>query len=134
MIRVTFDFNAIKAVAAESDDIHLVKQLAVPSTSLAQLYHNSNTSGDRIYHFDVFNNSTDLALLLFGKWNISPDKYKQYHAVYAIDKKNTDKVSVKQIQCDKIQTISMHVEGRPDYIESFLKKLDISSINRLLVN
>jgi hypothetical protein len=133
MVRVTFHFNDNKTSAAESDDIHLVKELAESSTSLEQIYHNSKTSGERVYRFDEFNNSTDLALVLFGKWNTTPDKYRQYHAVYTMDKKNTDKVSVKTITCDKIQTISMHIEGRPDYIESFLNKLNISSYNNMLI-
>lgn len=133
MIRVSFDFNDNKAVAAESDNIHLVKQIGERSASIEQIYHNDHTSGARIYHLNVFNSSTDLAFLLFGKWNTNPDKFGQFHALYAMDKKNTDKVSVKLISCDKIQTISMHVEGRPDYIESFLKKLDTDKINNMLI-
>lgn len=132
MIRVTFDFNNPRAVAAETDDIHLVKQLSVPSTSLAQLYHNNKTSDERLYSLCVFNRSTDLAFLLFGKWNINPDKYRQYHPLYTMDKKNTDKATVKQIACDKIQTISMHIEGRPDYIESFLKILSAERLNSII--
>jgi hypothetical protein len=132
MIRVTFDFNNNRAVAAETDDIHLVKQLSVSSTSLAQLYHNNKTSDNRIYSLNVFNRSTDLALLLLGKWNIDADKYGKYHAVYAMDKKNTDKFTIKQVTCDKIQTISVHIEGRPYYIESFLKSLQIEKLNSII--
>jgi len=37
----------------------------------------------------------DLALILYGPWNLKPDQYKRYRASYVMDKKNTVKVTPK---------------------------------------
>jgi hypothetical protein len=60
-------------------------------------------------------------------------KMKSYQAIYSLDKKNTDKVSPKKITCDKIQTISVQVDGSPFYTEEFLKLLNTEKLNSLIV-
>jgi hypothetical protein len=72
-------------------------------------------------------------MLLFGKWILKQDQYHSYHSAYFADKKNTDAGTVKKIPCDKVQTIVLHVEGSPKYINEFIQSFDTEKLNRLVV-
>ncbi|MGH2647756.1 MAG: hypothetical protein ACRDE8_09325, partial [Ginsengibacter sp.] len=57
-----------------------------------------------------------------------------YHSRFFDDKKNTDKVTLKKIPCDKVQTISIHIEGSTGSVNQFMKVFDTQKINSLIVN
>lgn len=132
IIRVKYEFNKNVTSVTRDGELRLVKQLQVPEALLAQIYHNSKTDDHASFDQNQFYRCTDLAYLLFGKWNMVPDKFKQYHAQFMSDKKNTDKITVKSVPCDKIQTIAVHIEGRPDHIEAFLKQLNTEKLTELI--
>jgi hypothetical protein len=133
MIRVKFIFNNDDAYISESENMHFVKQIQVPNTSLAQLYHNTKINDVTIYQLNEFDRNTDAALLLLGNWSVPSVGLFRYHAAFALDKKNMDKFSEKKIPCDKLQTISVSVEGSVHYINEFLKSLDAVQLNKQIL-
>lgn len=125
MLRVSLNVNDYIAIAND-DDKKIVHQLAIPASTLALLVHNSSPNENEI--FGQYLRSPDVALLLFGKWILKQDQYHSYHSAYYADKKNTDAVSIKKIPCDKVQTLVLHVEGAPKYIEQFLRSFNIQKL------
>ena len=130
LIRVSFNVNDYIAIAND-DNKKIVNQLSLPSVTLGLMLH--NTSPDEHEEFGQYLRSTDLAMLLFGKWSLKLDQYHSYHAAYFADRSNTDAATVKKIPCDKIQTMILHVEGSPKYINQFIQSLDVEKMNRLVV-
>ena len=110
----------------------ITNQLSVPGSVLAISIHNNQPDENEIFELDQFTRSPDFAFILFGKWQTKPDSYNSYHAVYTLDKKNTDHETVKRIPCDKVQTIVLHVEGSTNYTSQFLQSLNIHKLNSLV--
>ncbi len=133
IIRIKFKFNEGDDIASETGNLIPVTQLSIPGSALARQYHNDKPDEGAIFDMDQYSRTTDLAFILFGSWNLIPDKYKHYHASYTLDKKNTDKVSPKKTASDMIQTISVHIEGSPYYIGEFLKRMDPVTLTSLLI-
>ena len=128
IIRIKFKFNTGDDIASETGSLIPSKQLTVSGSALARQYHNDKPDEGASFDMDQFSRATDLAFILFGSWNLNPDKYKHYHASYTLDKKNTDKLTQKITPCDLIQTISVHVEGSPHYIGEFLEQMDPATL------
>lgn len=132
-IRVRFNYSIAAAdeyAVTDPDQAAIInkttKSLPVAGAFLSIIQHNSKPDNG-------WGHGTDLALLLFGKWNPKYDEYYSYHADFTKDKKNTDAVSVKKITCDKVQTININVEGNTRYINQFLQVLDVQKLNDRIV-
>ncbi len=132
ILRIKFKFNAGDDIVSETGYMISVTQLSVPGSTLARQYHNDKPDEGAIFDMDQFSRSTDLAFILYGAWDMSPDKYKHYHASYTLYKKNTDKLTPKLTSCDTIQTISVHIEGSPYYIGEFMKLLESGILTSLI--
>lgn len=132
LLRVSFDVNESISLSSGEPRINTVRPLQISGSAVALLLHNDYP--DRTTTDDAFQQSTDLAFLLFGKWNLQPDAAHGYTAAYAADRRNTDQASVKKTPGEKIQTITLHIEGRPDYINRFLPLLDVQQLNALITN
>jgi hypothetical protein len=132
MIRVKIIINQGLAGPTSSNDFKITNKLLLPGSALAISIHNNQPDEGEIYDLDQFTRSPDLAFILFGKWQPKPDAYNLYHAMYTLDKKNTDGESVKKVPCDKVQTIVLHVEGSTNYTHQFLQTLDIHRLNILV--
>jgi hypothetical protein len=133
MIRVKFDINPENAIVSSIlDNLRVTAQLHVTHAAVAIQAHNDKTDERAIFGLDQLNRCSDLAFVLFGKWNMKPDSYQYYHPVYSNDKKNTDQITPKNIPSDKVRTIALHVEGSPRYINSFLQSLDTEKINNMI--
>jgi hypothetical protein len=130
LMRVSFNINDY-TTPAFSETVKMEKPLPVPSAALAALFHNSQP--DEFDRLSQFLRSPDFALLLFGKWITRLNQYNSYDAVYRSDKKANDAVSVKKIPPDKVQTISVFIEGSPGYINRFLQSFDPQKLNSLVV-
>jgi len=128
-IRVTLNVNDYIATANDGDK-KVVKQLGTPTT-IGLLLHNDSPNEHEV--FGQYLRSTDIALLLFGKWLPKPDESHNYHSGYFADKKNMDAVTVKEIPCDRVQTIVLHIEGSQKYVNQFLQLLDMQKLNSLVV-
>jgi hypothetical protein len=102
------------------------KPLHIRNAALAITEHN-------IHPDNEWGHSSDLAFLLFGKWDLKYDEYYLYHAAFTKDKKNLDAFTVKQIPSDKVQTIAVHVEGGPSYIDRFLQSLDTEKLYSMIL-
>jgi hypothetical protein len=129
MIRVSFNMNDYVAIA-DDEEKKIVNQVSVPGSTLGILIHNNAPDEHEI--FGQYLRSPDIALLLYGKWNLKQDQYHSYHSVYFADKKNTDMVTVKKIACDKVQTMVVHVEGSRNHINQFLQISEMQKIARLV--
>ena len=130
-LRVTFIFNE-RSSSTLDDDTKLVKPLSVPGTSLAVLFHNSDP--DQALLPLSFQTNPDFAFLLFGKWITKPDQYRMYKASYQFDKTAMDKVTIKKIPSDKVQTVFVVLEGRPKYINEFLQDFQSQELNKQIVS
>jgi hypothetical protein len=131
IIRVTLNVNDYIAMA-DDDEKKIIKQLSAPASTMGLMIHNPSPDEHEI--FGQYLRSPDVALLLFGKWILKQDEYHAYHSVYYSDKKNTDMVTVKKILCDKVQTMVLHVEGGPKYINQFLQLLNTQKLNSWIIN
>lgn len=129
VLRVTFIFNE-QATATLDEDIKLVKPLAVAGTTLAAMFHNPNP--DQILGPSYPTNS-DFAFLLFGKWVTKPDQYRSYKASYYFDKAAMDKLTIKKIPSDKVQTVFIAIEGKGKYINEFLQAFDSQKLKNNLI-
>jgi hypothetical protein len=134
MIRVKIEVNPEEAIASSiTDNIQQTGELHIPHAVVAFRVHNNQTDEKAIFDLNQFNRCNDLAFLLFGNWNITPDGYQYYRAAYHSDKKNIDLVSSKTIHSEKVRTIAVHVEGSPNFINQFLQALDTDKISELII-
>jgi hypothetical protein len=134
MIRVKFEINPDDAIISSIlDDLRITNKLNVAHATVAFQAHNDKTDERAIFDLNQMNRSSDVALLLFGKWNLNPDSYQYYRPTYASDKKNIDGITPKTILSDKVRVIAVHVEGSPHYINVFLQSLDTEKLNNIIV-
>ncbi|MFI5185568.1 MAG: hypothetical protein ACHQF0_02520 [Chitinophagales bacterium] len=132
IIRVSMNINDYLAYADDDDgNKKIVKQLPIPGSTIALLLHNNSPDEHEI--FGQYLRSPDVVVAFFGKWMLKPDQYHSYHSAYFADKKNTDALTVKKIPCDKVQTIVLHVEGSPKYMNQFLQAFDTEKLKNLIV-
>jgi hypothetical protein len=135
MIRVKIGINQESAIATSiEEDIRVTRQLNVPHAVVSYQVHNDKTEDHAIFDLDQFKRCTDLAFVLFGNWNPTPNGYKRYYPSYNSEKTNIDGVTPKKITCDKVRTIVIHVEGAPKYIDQFLGSLDIEMLTGVIKN
>jgi hypothetical protein len=135
MIRVKIGINQESAIATSiEEEVRVTRQLNTPHAVVAFQIHNDKTDDHAIFDLDQFKRCTDLAFVLFGNWNPTPNSYKRYYPSYNADKKNIDMVSPKKISCDKIRTIVIHVEGGPEYINQFLNAWDTGGLTSMIKN
>ena len=99
---------------------------AAAGSSLAITEHNEHPGNE-------WGQGSDVALVLFGKWNTNADADQLYHAGFTADPKNTDHVTVKKMSCDRVQSISLRIEGDPVNIRALLGKLDAAAFAALVV-
>jgi hypothetical protein len=132
IIRVKFNFNYYRLQTSASESAKIVKELHKPGTVMSFLMQNDHTDENEIYANDQFIRSPLLAIILLGSWQTKMDEYKQFHAGFEADKKSVDVETVKRIPCDKIQNLSIHIEGSEKYINRFLLALDIGKLNSIL--
>jgi len=97
----------------------------IPAALFSVFQHNNEPDNE-------WGHGPDVAFLYFGKWDLKTDEYYFHHAGFSKDKKNTDPVSVKEIPCDKVQTITISAEGSPKYINQFLQSLDSQKLNSII--
>ena len=131
MLRVSFVFNE-NMTPSLGEASKMVRALTVPSSSFSALYHNPDP--DQTQLLSSFMTSPDFAFLLFGKWNTKWDEYKSYHATYSYDKAASDATTNKKIPSDKVQTISVGIEGGTANISRFIQSLPTQKLNALIVN
>lgn len=134
MIRVKYVLNSADGATLSTiqDNMHHSGAPHVAHAVLALQAHNDKTDEQGGFDLNQFTRCDDVVLLLFGNWNLQPNGYQYYHAAYYNDKKNVDLVTPKNITCDKIRTIEMHVEGAPAYINQFLQTLDTEKLSLLI--
>ncbi len=133
LIRIKFTMNPADAIVSSiTDNIHETGHPNIQHAVLAIQVHNDKTDERAIFDLNQFTRSNDLAFILFGNWNIKPDKYQYYRPAYNADKKNIDLVTPKVITSTKVRTIELHVEGAPLYINRFLQSLDTGKLYGIL--
>ncbi|MFL5741579.1 MAG: hypothetical protein ACJ75B_15245 [Flavisolibacter sp.] len=132
MIRIKFDINVPLLQVSSEDKFQYIKPISVPHASVALHYHNAHPKENEVFELNQFTRSPDLILLLVGPWQTKPDKSGLYHSGFELNKANLDYVSVKKTPCEQVQTIGIHVEGAPAYMNRFLEKLNLEKIELLL--
>ena len=91
----------------------------------------SNPDPDPIA-IDFFARSRTNVLLLIGDWNSKPAN-GGYRSAFYSQKTSTDKTTPKQIKCDQVQTIDVHLSGNPQAIRKFLSVLPRGELNALII-
>jgi hypothetical protein len=133
MIRVKIEVNSSDAIASSvTEDLHQTGQLKIAHAKIAFEAHNDKTDEQAIFELNQFKRCPDLALILFGNWNLTPDGYQYYRPTYRADGKKTDLITPKTIPSDAVRVIAMHVEGAPLYINQFLQSLDTDMLFRII--
>ncbi|PWT98053.1 MAG: hypothetical protein C5B52_12830 [Bacteroidetes bacterium] len=135
ILYVKFEFNLNVAEAygtsadpGNADDInHNAKPVNVPNAVMANIYHNKKGEGK-------LEAAPNFALILFGGWQSQFSEGYTHHANFMMNRENTDVVSVKKIPCDKIQTISLRLEGSNIHMNEFLHFLDTGKIYGMIVH
>lgn len=114
------------------------KKWLLPGTTSGGLLHNTlpmakeRLRSDGDYDMDYVY-PTDMGILFFGSWLPVESRYNMFQAGYTANRVNTDCVSVKKNNCDKIQVMTIHLEGNANNITHFINLLDTQKLNGLLV-
>ncbi len=133
MIRIKFSFNERAISPYGGGTPVFIKKISVPGAALAGMYHNSAPDEQAIFDLNQFHRSPDIYFLLFGKWKIPADPVFDHQPAFILDKENSNFASVKRITCEKVQTIAVHIEGSPAYLESFIRLFDGQMVHDLVV-
>lgn len=131
MLRVSFVFNQHMTPSLGKTS-KIVKPLTISNSSFSALFH--NTDPDQTQSLSSFLTSPDFAVVLFGKWNTKPDEDKSYHAAYSLNNSATDVTTEKRIQSDKVQTISVGLEGSTGSINQFIQSFPTQKLNAMITN
>jgi hypothetical protein len=113
------------------------KKWLLPGAAFGGLLHNSLPLGtDRLrsdgdYDMDYVH-PTDIGNIFFGAWLPVETQYNTYHAAFTASKINTDCVSPKKNSCDKIQVMTLYIEGKENNITRFVQLLDTQKISALI--
>ena len=135
LLYVKFEFNLPVAEAygtaldpENADDINNnAKAIVVPNAIIANVYRNKKAEG-RIEAQPNF------AMILFGGWQTKISQGYTHEANFSLSRANMDEVTDKRIPCDKIQTISLRLEGSNARMTEFLHSLDTGRINSMIVH
>ncbi|HVM88879.1 MAG TPA: hypothetical protein VMT76_11890 [Puia sp.] len=103
----------------------------VPDIFLVRNYFNDEP--DLLNKFDFYRRSKNFSLLLFGNWQRSPGNKQLYTATFALNKANTDHVSVKRIMSYEVQDIAIYLSGNKKAIHQFLKEADWNLLTQLVI-
>lgn len=111
--------------------------LKVSEASYAGLLVNKKTPDIDAYKFNYkgyyFNSPASVATILFGNYQ-PKDSYNNWRPMF--EKPYTSSAatlnSVKAIKCDVLQNLSVHIEGRPDKVNTVIKSIDWNSINSMI--
>lgn len=120
------------------DDKHLIPQkpLNIPGAFYAGVLHNLAPPDGQSYLINendyVYDHPSDIATILFGKWQNKRDSNNYQVAAYLTGKASTDLVSEKSAKCDAVQNIVLQIEGRPDKINEALNGINFREIQQLL--
>lgn len=129
-LRVTIQINEYNTVSI-SETTKAVKPLSVASSSFTTLFHNSDPDESSLP--DSFEQNPDFAMVLLGKWNTKLNQDRAYDAAYKSDQQEMKAGVAKKIPCDKVQTISVFVEGEPQNINDFLQIFNWKQLNSMIV-
>ena len=133
MIRIKFSFNERAISAYGGGTPVFIKKISVEGATLAGMYHNSAPDEQAIFDLNQFHRSPDIYFLLFGKWKIPSDPDFDHQPAFILEKENSNFASVKRITCEKVQSVAVHLEGSPSYLESFIRLFDGQMVHDLLV-
>ncbi len=128
-LEIFFEFNPGVGTVFSSDGEEQVTNYNLPGAVVAKSVHLSEPDPYTIpWHFDQWEN---LTLLLFGNWLTKTDQYKNYNAVFTLNKQN-DEHTPKKIMSDKVQTIAIHVMGNKTNMDKLIQQLNITSLNNAI--
>jgi len=137
---VTFDFNPYQTDRGMDGDAETLSEspLTIPPASFATLIANhvppKRNNYRPNYNGFAFENPSCGAMVLFGSFQPRDKEYSTYRCTYAKnyhDSKSTIG-DVKAVPEDKIQNISIHIQGRKDKVKSILGLLNWTTIDQLL--
>lgn len=130
-VEVFFEFNAHVGIlnSSDGDEEETATNYNLPGTAFAKLVHLSKPDPNTIpWHFDQWENMT---VILLGKWLAKTDQYKNYNAVFTLNRQD-DEHAPKKIMSDKIQTIAIHLMGSKTNMNKLIQQLDISKLNTVI--
>ncbi|HSN07869.1 MAG TPA: hypothetical protein VLS85_02470 [Hanamia sp.] len=111
--------------------------LKVPGASYAGLLVNKKAPDDHAYKFNykgyLFNSPAAIATILFGNYQ-PKDSYNNYRPMF--EKTFTSAAntigSVKNIKCDVLQNLTLHLEGGKNNVINVINHFDWSAIKEML--
>jgi len=140
LVLINFTVNERRAdfgVSYNDKTLTPQKTLSVPGAFFAGLAHNPNPPDKQDYLVNeqdyVYYHPRNVATVLFGKWQSKHNAYSQMVPVFVANSANTDLTSAKPVKCDSVQSLSMQVEGRPDYIQKILSTIDSDALKQLTI-
>ncbi len=111
--------------------------LQIPEASYAGLLVNRKTPDEHAYGFNYkgyfFNSPASIATILFGNYQ-PKDSYNNWRPMF--EKLFTSSVatlgSLKNIKCDVLQNLSIHIEGRRDKVNLVMESMNWTEINSMI--
>lgn len=140
VVLIHFGINPyLTGTGLESGDQHsLIPQypLKITGASYAGLLVNKTAPDRHAYDFNYkgyyFNSPASIATILFGSYQ-PKDTYNNYRPVFEkgfTTAANTP--SSKNIKCDVLQNLSVHIEGRADKVNSIIKNINWAAISSMI--
>ncbi|MBS1530654.1 MAG: hypothetical protein JSU01_10125 [Bacteroidetes bacterium] len=113
------------------------KPLTVPGAFYAGMLHNPQPPQDHAYDVGeadfLFSSPTHITTVLFGGWLHKYDSYNYARAAFAANPANLNLTRVKTTKCDVVQNLAMHVEGRPDHIQTVIQEINMAALQKLIM-
>jgi hypothetical protein len=110
--------------------------LKISGASYAGLLINKKIPDVHAYDFNYkgyfFNSPASVATILFGNYQ-PKDSYNNYRPIFEknFTSSATTLSSIKNIKCDVLQNLAVHIEGRPDKVNTIIKSIDWIEINSM---
>lgn len=135
---INFNVNARQLSFGITSDYHSItpqKMLQVPGAFYAGLLHNPEKPDGQSYLIGendyLYDHPSNIATVLFGKWDNKRNNYNYLVSAYMQSPANTNLTSVKPIKCDVVQSLAMQMEGSPAYIKTILNSIDVSALAKI---
>lgn len=137
---VSFDFNPYQADRGVNDDAETLTEslLTIPHASVALMIGNhvaANRNNYRPnYNSFAFENPSCGAMVLFGSYMPRDKEYATYRCAFAKNYRDSKSTigDIKPVTEDKIQNISVHVQGRRDKVKTILQAFNWDGLNQLI--
>ena len=130
VINVEFEFN-YETPPISFDQFEILRNTANTPTPVSFYQSYFNREASRLVNGTTYKQSKNICWLILGDSYTTSNGHRA--AGFGKDKKNTDKISIKKIKSDQIQSITVIISGNHKGINTTISDLNWSALGRMIV-